>query len=105
VANIYERVHSDWLRSWAAFECLQQVKADDQFTHCISIGPVSAVVRALLSCPTRWCGVETYEGHSCSLLSVLQISKVIQMLVRWHADGPGSAAFKEHVSRIPDYLW
>lgn len=35
----------------------------------------------------------------------LQISKVIQMLVRWHAEGPSSPAFKEHVSRIPDYLW
>ena len=27
------------------------------------------------------------------------------MLVRWHSDGPDSPAFKEHVSRIPDYLW
>ena len=34
-----------------------------------------------------------------------QISKVIQMLVRWHADGPDSEAFKTHVSRFPDYLW
>ena len=34
-----------------------------------------------------------------------KISKVIQMLVRWHSDGPDSAVFQEHVSRIPDYLW
>uniref|UniRef100_A0A3B4B2E9 Squalene cyclase C-terminal domain-containing protein n=1 Tax=Periophthalmus magnuspinnatus TaxID=409849 RepID=A0A3B4B2E9_9GOBI len=27
------------------------------------------------------------------------------MLVRWSVDGPASAAFQEHVSRIPDYLW
>lgn len=27
------------------------------------------------------------------------------MLVRWHVDGPASAVFQEHVSRIPDYLW
>ena len=27
------------------------------------------------------------------------------MLVRWHADGPDSQVFKDHVSRIPDYLW
>ena len=27
------------------------------------------------------------------------------MLVRWHADGPDSQAFKDHVNRIPDYLW
>ena len=41
VGNLYERVHSHWLRSWAASECLEHVKADDEFTHCISIGPVS----------------------------------------------------------------
>ena len=34
-----------------------------------------------------------------------QISKVIQMLARWHADGPNSPTFREHISRIPDYLW
>ena len=34
-----------------------------------------------------------------------QISKTINMLVRWHVDGPSSAAFQEHVARIPDYLW
>lgn len=38
-------------------------------------------------------------------ISIGPISKVIQMLVRWHADGPDSPAFKEHVSRVPDYLW
>lgn len=27
------------------------------------------------------------------------------MLVRWHVDGPTSAVFQEHVSRIADYLW
>ena len=27
------------------------------------------------------------------------------MLVRWHSDGPDSQAFKDHVRRIPDYLW
>lgn len=41
VANAYEKVHSKYLRSWAAAECLHQIKADDKFTHCISIGPVS----------------------------------------------------------------
>lgn len=35
----------------------------------------------------------------------LQISKTINMLVRWYVDGPSSPAFQEHVSRIPDYLW
>ena len=37
---MYERVHSSYLRSWAVEECLTQIKADDQFTHCISIGVV-----------------------------------------------------------------
>ena len=41
IGNVYESWHSTWLRSWAMDECLEQIKADDQFTHCISIGPVS----------------------------------------------------------------
>ncbi len=40
------------------------------------------------------------DGVVCS-----QISKVIQMLVRWHAEGPHSPAFLEHASRVADYLW
>ena len=38
---MYEGVHSKYLRSWAVSECLTQIRADDSFTHCISIGPVS----------------------------------------------------------------
>ncbi|XP_003798191.1 lanosterol synthase isoform X1 [Otolemur garnettii] len=38
-------------------------------------------------------------------ISIGPISKTINMLVRWYVDGPASAAFQEHVSRIPDYLW
>ncbi|XP_033842260.2 lanosterol synthase [Periophthalmus magnuspinnatus] len=38
-------------------------------------------------------------------ISIGPISKTINMLVRWSVDGPASAAFQEHVSRIPDYLW
>ncbi|CAL8266216.1 unnamed protein product [Lota lota] len=38
-------------------------------------------------------------------ISIGPISKTINMLVRWHVDGPSSPAFQEHVSRIPDYLW
>ncbi|CAI8009857.1 Lanosterol synthase [Geodia barretti] len=72
IANVYESVHSSYLRSWAVRECLEHIRADDRFTHCISIGP---------------------------------ISKVVQMLVRWHADGPQSPDFKEHVRRVRDYLW
>lgn len=38
---MYEQVHIGFLRRWAARECLDQIKADDMFTKCISIGPVS----------------------------------------------------------------
>ncbi|XP_023670613.1 lanosterol synthase [Paramormyrops kingsleyae] len=72
VMNVYEAHHSTALRAKAVKELYDHVKADDRFTKCISIGP---------------------------------ISKTINMLVRWHVDGPSSAAFQEHVSRIPDYLW
>ena len=44
VANVYERVHIGYLRSWAVSECLTQIRADDCFTHCISIGPVSCAI-------------------------------------------------------------
>ncbi|KAJ8367622.1 hypothetical protein AAFF_G00314090 [Aldrovandia affinis] len=72
IMNVYEAHHSTALRERAVSELLDHVKADDRFTNCISIGP---------------------------------ISKTINMLVRWHADGPLSSAFAEHVARIPDYLW
>ncbi|XP_063354039.1 lanosterol synthase [Pelmatolapia mariae] len=72
VLNVYEAHHSTTLRGKAVKELYDHIKADDRFTKCISIGP---------------------------------ISKTINMLVRWHVDGPSSAVFQEHVSRIPDYLW
>lgn len=89
VGNFYERFHLGFLRRWAADECLEQIKADDLFTNCLSIGPVSCSIII----------------GSVSYLVQFQISKVIQMLVRWHADGPDAQAFKDHVHRIPDYLW
>ncbi|XP_037685834.1 lanosterol synthase isoform X3 [Choloepus didactylus] len=53
---------------------------------------------------------EVYEHVSADdrfsrSISIGPISKTINMLVRWSVDGPASAAFGEHVSRIPDYLW
>ncbi|XP_064181307.1 lanosterol synthase [Anguilla rostrata] len=72
IMNVYEAHHSTGLRGRAVKELYDHIKADDRFTKCISIGP---------------------------------ISKTINMLVRWHVDGPTSPAFQEHVSRIPDYLW
>ncbi|XP_068186115.1 lanosterol synthase isoform X2 [Antennarius striatus] len=72
VLNVYEAHHSTTLRGKATKELYEHIQADDSFTKCISIGP---------------------------------ISKTINMLVRWYVDGPSSDAFREHVSRIPDYLW
>ncbi|XP_075870113.1 lanosterol synthase [Nelusetta ayraudi] len=72
VLNVYEAHHSTALRGRAVKELYQHIQADDSFTKCISIGP---------------------------------ISKTINMLVRWYVDGPTSAVFQEHVSRIADYLW
>uniref|UniRef100_A0A3P9A229 Terpene cyclase/mutase family member n=1 Tax=Esox lucius TaxID=8010 RepID=A0A3P9A229_ESOLU len=72
VMNMYEAHHSSALRGRTLKELYDHIQADDRFTKCISIGP---------------------------------ISKTINMLVRWHVDGPSSAVFQEHVSRIPDYLW
>ncbi|XP_077393557.1 lanosterol synthase [Festucalex cinctus] len=72
VLNMYEAHHSATLRGMAVKQLYEHIRADDRFTKCISIGP---------------------------------ISKTINMLVRWYMDGPSSAAFREHVSRIADYLW
>ncbi|OCT61233.1 lanosterol synthase [Xenopus laevis] len=70
--NVYESYHISAIRRRAVHELYDHIAADDRFTKCISIGP---------------------------------ISKVINMLVRWHVDGSESSVFKEHVERIPDYLW
>uniref|UniRef100_A0A6I8R2C8 Terpene cyclase/mutase family member n=1 Tax=Xenopus tropicalis TaxID=8364 RepID=A0A6I8R2C8_XENTR len=70
--NVYESYHIPALRRRAVHELYDHIAADDRFTKCISIGP---------------------------------ISKVINMLVRWHVDGSESSVFREHVDRIPDYLW
>ena len=42
VMNVYESVHSRWLRNKALEECLDHVRADDEATQGISIGPVRA---------------------------------------------------------------
>ncbi|KAI0217822.1 Lanosterol synthase [Lamellibrachia satsuma] len=68
----YEVFH---VRSWrrkAINMIYEHVCADDDFTHCISLGPMS---------------------------------KMYQMLVRWHWDGPNHPKFKEHQERVRDFLW
>ncbi|KAL8173257.1 UNVERIFIED_CONTAM: hypothetical protein K2H54_043268, partial [Gekko kuhli] len=72
ISNTYESFHSKTLRNRAMEELYDHIKADDRFTKCISIGP---------------------------------ISKTINMLVRWYVEGDQSPAFREHVSRISDFLW
>ncbi|XP_044532523.1 lanosterol synthase isoform X1 [Gracilinanus agilis] len=70
--NLYESCHLTSVRKRALATVFDHIAADDRFSKCISIGP---------------------------------ISKTINMLVRWHVEGPTSPAFQEHVSRIADYLW
>lgn len=49
--------------------------------------------------------VKWKAGFALKICHFLQISKTINMLVRWYAEGPSSPALQEHVARIPDYLW
>eukprot|EP00731_Ephydatia_muelleri_P008261 Em0004g599a len=39
ILNTYEPWHVKKLRSWAVSECLDNIRADDQFSNCISVGP------------------------------------------------------------------
>lgn len=45
--DLYESYHNSWIRKKALAELLDHIKADDKFTDCISIGPVSTFA---LSC-------------------------------------------------------
>eukprot|EP00731_Ephydatia_muelleri_P036509 Em0268g1a len=40
ILNTYEPWHVKKLRSWAVSECLDNIRADDQFSNCISVGPI-----------------------------------------------------------------
>lgn len=42
ILNLYERHHSASLRQRAIRKLYEHIVADDRFTKCISIGPVSA---------------------------------------------------------------
>lgn len=70
--NIYEKIYIGFIRKIALRTMYDHIDADDRFTSCISIGP---------------------------------ISKVINMLIRYHEDGPLSEIFKQHQFRVDDYLW
>lgn len=42
--NVYEAHHSTALRERAVKELYEHIQADDRFTKCISIGPVTATL-------------------------------------------------------------
>uniref|UniRef100_A0A8C6MPR7 Terpene cyclase/mutase family member n=2 Tax=Mus spicilegus TaxID=10103 RepID=A0A8C6MPR7_MUSSI len=48
--NLYERFHSTSLRKWAVQMLYEHIAADDRFTKCISIGPISKTINMLV----RW---------------------------------------------------
>ncbi|XP_021060874.1 lanosterol synthase [Mus pahari] len=48
--NLYERFHSTSLRKWAIQMLYEHIAADDRFTKCISIGPISKTINMLI----RW---------------------------------------------------
>uniref|UniRef100_A0A4W3JF24 Terpene cyclase/mutase family member n=1 Tax=Callorhinchus milii TaxID=7868 RepID=A0A4W3JF24_CALMI len=50
VLNVYEDHHSERLRCWAITEVYDHITADDRFTKCISIGPISKTINMLV----RW---------------------------------------------------
>ena len=58
ILNLYERHHSTSLRQRAIQKLYEHIAADDRFTKCISIGPVSA--------PTPW--VSALGGHLIAAL-------------------------------------
>jgi len=72
ILSVYERKPFQWLRRKALDFILEYVRAEDEHTQSIDIGPVS---------------------------------KFINMLCIWHADGPNSQSFKAHKERVVDYLW
>ncbi|XP_061774357.1 lanosterol synthase isoform X3 [Nerophis ophidion] len=50
VLNVYEAHHSAALRGMAVKELYEHIQADDRFTKCISIGPISKTINMLV----RW---------------------------------------------------
>uniref|UniRef100_A0A8C3UX70 Terpene cyclase/mutase family member n=1 Tax=Catharus ustulatus TaxID=91951 RepID=A0A8C3UX70_CATUS len=50
IMNVYEAHHSTHLRQRAVTELYDHIKADDRFTKCISIGPISKTINMLV----RW---------------------------------------------------
>ncbi|XP_064648227.1 lanosterol synthase-like [Lineus longissimus] len=64
VLNVYEACHSSWFRQKALKECYEHICADDEFTKCISIGPISKVIQMLV----RW----FVDGPECPAFKLHQ---------------------------------
>lgn len=49
----------------------------------------------------------TYEDENTRYICIGPVNKVINMLVRWldEGGGEGGPGFKQHLARVPDYLW
>jgi squalene/oxidosqualene cyclase-like protein len=45
------------------------------------------------------------EDEQTNFVDIGPVNKVVNMIARWHADGPHSEAFKAHQKRVEDYLW
>ena len=76
VLDVYESYHSSALRQRAVEECLEQIRADDRFTHCISIGPVSLHVgaRAYGLCACACVGtLYMHAGHQPFFISMADL--------------------------------
>jgi lanosterol synthase len=46
-----------------------------------------------------------YEDDNTHSQCIAPISKALHMVCRFITDGPDSAAFKQHVAKIDDFLW
>lgn len=106
ILNLYERFHSTSLRQRAIRMLYEHIVADDRFTKCISIGPVSASI--LGACGTfggsevlsdalgaRLCGVRNAAGLFPIFWRISVWVSVFEAPLNIHFLG----------SRSPTWLW
>ncbi|XP_070812856.1 lanosterol synthase isoform X2 [Pituophis catenifer annectens] len=63
IANIYEQFHIKKLRERAVEELYDHIKADDQFTKFISIGPISKTINMLVCWHIEGEKSPAFQGH------------------------------------------
>ncbi|KAM6463418.1 lanosterol synthase isoform 2-T2 [Liasis olivaceus] len=63
IANVYEQFHSKKLRQRAMEELYDHIKADDQFTKFISIGPISKTINMLVRWYVEGEKSPAFQGH------------------------------------------